>query len=62
MKVNTSNLNDSDPDLVEFEGQVLLVLNWGDQQSTPTNNLGIAVFNGTLAEFWVSLYPAFTRR
>merc|ERR1712091_454521 len=36
---NTSDLNDSDPDLVEFEGQVLFVSNWGDQRSTPTNSL-----------------------
>ena len=36
---NTTNLNDSDPDLVEFEGKVLLVGNWGDQRTTPTNSL-----------------------
>eukprot|EP00935_MAST-01C_sp_MAST-1C-sp1_P000852 g852.t1 len=54
---NTTNLNDSDPDLVEFEGQVLLVLNWGDQRTTPTNSLGQAVFDGSLEEFWASLYP-----
>ena len=50
--------NDSDPDLVEFEGQVLLVGNWGDQRTTPTNNLYQAVYNGTMEEFWASLYPA----
>eukprot|EP00658_Telonema_sp_P-2_P054493 TRINITY_DN43352_c0_g1_i2.p1 TRINITY_DN43352_c0_g1~~TRINITY_DN43352_c0_g1_i2.p1 ORF type:complete len:183 (-),score=28.08 TRINITY_DN43352_c0_g1_i2:135-683(-) len=54
----TQNLNDSDPDLVEFGGQVLLVLNWGDQKSTPTNSLAQAMFNGTMSEFWQSLYPA----
>jgi hypothetical protein len=50
-------LNDSDADLVEFEGQVLFVLNWGDQRTTPTNSLAQAIFNGTMAEFWASLYP-----
>ena len=54
---NTSNLNDSDPDLVEFEGKVLFVGNWGDQRTTPTNNLFQAVFDGTMEEFWASLYP-----
>ena len=53
---NTTDLNDSDIDLVEFEGQVLLVYNWGDQQSTPTNSLAQAVFNGTLTQFFASLY------
>lgn len=53
---NTTNLNDSDPDLVEFEGHVLFVGNWGDQRSTPTNSLFQAVFNGTMEEFWRSLY------
>jgi len=53
---NTTNLNDSDPDLVEFEGQVLFVGNWGDQKTTPTNSLFQAVYNGTMAEFWASLY------
>ena len=54
---NTTNLNDSDPDLVEFQGMVLFVGNWGDQRTTPTNSLFQAVFNGTLAQFWGSLYP-----
>ena len=54
---NTTNLNDSDPDLVEFEGKVLLVGNWGDQKTTPTNSLFQAVYDGTLEEFWASLYP-----
>ena len=53
---NTTNLNDSDPDLVEFEGKVLLVGNWGDQRTTPTNSLYQAVFDGTMEEFWASLY------
>jgi hypothetical protein len=53
---NTTNLNDSDADLVEYEGHVLMVLNWGDQRSTPTNSLAQAVFHGTLEEFWTSLY------
>lgn len=56
---NTTNLNNSDPDLVEVDGKVLLVLNWGDQRSTPTDNLAQVVFNGTLAEFWQSLYPTY---
>ena len=54
---NTSNLNDSDADLVEFEGHVIFVGNWGDQRTTPTNNLFQAVYKGTMAEFWASLYP-----
>ena len=54
---NTTNLNDSDADLVEFEGKVLLVGNWGDQKTTPTNSLFQAVYDGTLEEFWASLYP-----
>ena len=54
---NTSNLNDSDADLVEFGGYVIFVGNWGDQQSTPTNSLFQAVYKGTMAEFWASLYP-----
>lgn len=60
---NTTNLNDSDPDLVEFEGHVLLVGNWGDQRTTPTNSLFQAVFNGSIQEFWASLYDpgAFTQ-
>jgi hypothetical protein len=53
----TENLNDSDADLVEFEGKVLFVGNWGDQRTTPTNSLYQAVFDGTMAEFWASLYP-----
>ena len=47
----------SDADLVEFEGKVLFVGNWGDQRTTPTNSLYQAVFDGTMAEFWASLYP-----
>lgn len=57
---NTSNLNDSDPDLVEYDGQVLFVGNWGDQKTTPTNSLYLATYNGTLVEFWASLYPSYT--
>ena len=57
---NTTNQNDSDADLVEFEGQVLLVGNWGDQRTTPTNNLYQAVCNGTQPEFWASLYYNYT--
>ena len=53
---NTTNLNSSDGDLVEFEGQVLLVGNWGDQRTTPTNSLFQAVYKGTLEDFWASLY------
>jgi hypothetical protein len=53
---NTSNLNDSDPDLVEFDGQVLLVGNWGDQRTTPTNNLFLATYNGSMPSFWRALY------
>ena len=56
---NTTNLNDSDPDLVEVEGKVLFVGNWGDQRTTPTNNLYQAVFDGTMAELWQTLYPAY---
>jgi hypothetical protein len=36
---------------------VLFVLNWGDQRTTPTNSLAQAILNGTMAEFWASLYP-----
>jgi len=57
---NTTNLNNSDPDLVEIDGKVLLVLNWGNQQSTPTDNLAQVIFNGTLVEFWQTLYPAYS--
>ena len=57
---NTTNQNDSDADLVEFECQVLLVGTWGDQRTTPTNNLYQAVYNGTLPEFWASLYYNYT--
>ena len=57
---NTSNLNDSDPDLVEFDGQVLFVGNWGDQRTTPTNSLYLASYNGTMAQFWSSLYPTYS--
>jgi len=53
---NTSDLNDSDPDLVEFDGQVLLVGNWRDQRTTPTNNLFLATYNGSMPSFWRALY------
>ena len=54
---NTTDLNDSDPDLVEFEGHVLFVGNWGDQRTTPTNSLYQAVYKGSMTQFWASLYP-----
>ena len=41
---------------MEFEGQVLLVGNWGDQRTTPTNSLFQAVYDGTMEEFWASLF------
>jgi len=48
------------PDLTlpsDSAGHVLMVLNWGDQRTTPTNSLAQAVFKGTMAEWWAALYP-----
>jgi hypothetical protein len=49
------NLNNSDIDFCEFEGQVVINYSWGNQQGI--EHLAEAVFEGTLREFLLGWYP-----
>ena len=50
-----ANLNNSDVDLCEFEGKVVINYSWGDQQGTEF--LAEAVYEGTLASFLKGFFP-----
>ena len=49
------NRNNSDVDLCEFKGQVIIYYSWGDQQGTEF--LAQAVYNGTLENFFRGFFP-----
>ncbi len=49
------NINNSDLDLCEFQGKVVIYYSWGDQQGR--EHLAEAVYDGTLAEFLQGFFP-----
>ena len=49
------NRNNSDVDLCEFSGQVIIYYSWGDQQGTEF--LAHAVYNGTMESFLRGFFP-----
>jgi alpha-L-fucosidase len=49
------DLNNSDLDLCEFRGKVVVTYSWGNQQGTEF--LGEAVYDGTLASFLKGFFP-----
>ena len=49
------NLNSSDVDLCEFNGQVIIYYSWGNQQGI--EHLAEAVYEGTLAELLSGFFP-----
>jgi hypothetical protein len=49
------NLNNSDVDLCEFEGKVVLYYSWGNQHGI--EHLAEAVYDGTLASFLRGFFP-----
>jgi len=52
------NINNSDVDLCEYKGQVILYYSWGDQQGI--EHLSQAVYEGTLEQFLKSFFPETT--
>lgn len=50
------NLNNSDVDLCEFQGRVVIYYSWGNQQGTEF--LAEAVYEGTLESFLQGFFPA----
>ncbi|MBM3238863.1 hypothetical protein FJZ31_21440 [Candidatus Poribacteria bacterium] len=49
------NRNNSDVDLCEFKGQVIIYYSWGDQQGTEF--LAQSVYDGTLESFFRGFFP-----
>ncbi|MBI4027540.1 MAG: hypothetical protein HY360_21315 [Verrucomicrobia bacterium] len=49
------NRNNSDVDLCEFNGKVIIYYSWGDQQGTEF--LAHAVYNGSLESFLTGFFP-----
>jgi len=49
------NINNSDIDFCEFEGQVFITYSWGSQKGI--EHLAEAVYEGTLREFLTGWYP-----
>lgn len=49
------NINNSDVDLCEFEGQTHLYYSWGDQQGKEF--LSYAIYNGSLLDFLEGFFP-----
>lgn len=49
------NVNNSDVDLCEFGGKVVIYYSWGDQLGT--EHLAQAVYEGTLEEFFEGFFP-----
>jgi hypothetical protein len=49
------NINNSDIDFCEFEGQVIITYSWGSQKGV--EHLAEAVYEGTLREFLTGWYP-----
>jgi hypothetical protein len=49
------NINNSDIDVCEFEGRVVINYSWGNQSGV--EHLAEAVFEGTLAQFLTSWFP-----
>lgn len=49
------NINNSDADLCEFNGQVIIYYSWGDQRGTEF--LAHAVYDGTLESFLRGFFP-----
>ena len=49
------NINNSDIDFCEFEGQVIITYSWGSQKGI--EHLAEAVYEGTLREFLTGWYP-----
>jgi lysophospholipase L1-like esterase len=52
---NAVNLNNSDIDFCEFEGQLRITYSWGNQQGI--EHLAEAIYDGTEAEFLRSWFP-----
>jgi hypothetical protein len=53
--VKAVNRNNSDVDLCEFKGQVIIYYSWGDQQGTEF--LAHATYNGALESFFRGFFP-----
>ncbi len=49
------NINNSDVDLCEFDGKVVIYYSWGNQQGV--EHLAEAVYDGTLAELLLGFFP-----
>jgi hypothetical protein len=52
---NAVNLNNSDLDLCEFEGRLVIYYSWGNQQGV--EHLAEAVYEGTLEQFLSGFFP-----
>jgi len=52
---NLGNVNNSDMDFCEYDGQLVFLYCWGNQ--TDEGNLGKAVYRGTLAQFLKGWFP-----
>ncbi len=50
-----TNINNSDVDLCEFNGKVVIYYSWGNQQGI--EHLAEAVYNGTLESFMLGFFP-----
>lgn len=49
------NLNNSDVDLCEYQGKVIIYYSWGNQQGI--EHLAEAVYDGTLSQFLLGFFP-----
>jgi hypothetical protein len=52
---NAENLNNSDVDLCEFNGKVIIYYSWGNQQGI--EHLAEAIYDGTLEDFLNAYFP-----
>lgn len=52
---NARNINNSDVDLCEFEGEVVIYYSWGNQQGI--EHLAQAVYEGSLEDFLLGFFP-----
>ncbi len=53
--VNATNINNSDVDLCEFNGKVIIYYSWGNQQGI--EHLAYALYDGTLESFMLGFFP-----
>ncbi len=49
------NINNSDIDFCEYEGQLIINYSWGNQQGV--EHLAEATYNGTVSQFLLSWFP-----